>query len=78
MGRKGNETTEKEGRIVINLHNQCKSLGCIASVPERPKSAVQTIINRFCVPKSLLNKSRNGRPPLLSQLDKRFILCEIQ
>lgn len=74
MGRKGKETSEEERKIIIRLHNQCKSLAEIGNIIGRPRSTVQGIIDRFCERKSLKNKPRSGRPEKLSGADKRVIL----
>lgn len=60
MGRKAKETSEEERKIIINLHNQCKSLCEIAKFVNRPRSTVQTVIDRFSITKTLKNKPRGG------------------
>ena len=62
MGRKGSETTEDERKIIIRLHNQCKSLAEIARIVNRARSTIQSIIDRFGVRKTIQNKRRSGRP----------------
>lgn len=78
MGRKGKESSEEERNLIIRLHNQCKSLNEISQQIGRPRSTVQSIINRFCVTKSVKNKPRSGRPEILSKQDKHYILREIK
>ena len=79
MGRKGKETTEADRKLIIRLHNQCWSLKRIADAVGRPRSTVQSIIDRFSTTKTLQNQPRSGRPPsLTSESDKRFVVREIK
>ncbi|KAK3916467.1 hypothetical protein KUF71_006241, partial [Frankliniella fusca] len=78
MGRKGKETTEADRKVIIRLHNKCWSLKKIADTVGRPRSTVQSIIDRFSATKTLANKPRSGRPPSLSESDKRFVVREIK
>lgn len=77
MGRKGTEVTEEEKRIIINLHNQCKSLSEIAVSVSRPRSTVQGVINRYSERKTTKNKPRSGRPRKITEEDRRYIVREI-
>ncbi|XP_026826240.1 uncharacterized protein LOC113562122 [Ooceraea biroi] len=78
MGRKNKETNEEERKIIIKLHNQCKSLREIAQLIDRPRSTVQSIIDRFCIRKTAKNKPRTGRPQAFTETDKRFILRQVK
>ena len=78
MGRKGKETTLQERKIILKLHNQCKSLRQIADIVNRPKSTIQSIIDKHCETQCLMNKPRSGRPSLLSDQDKRYIVREVK
>ena len=66
MGRKAAETTENDRKIIIGLHNQCKSLAEIALIVNRPRSTIQSIIDRFGLRKTVQNKQRSGRPKQLN------------
>jgi len=77
MSRKGRETSEEQ-KIIIKLHNQCKSLREIAQLVNRPRSISQSIIDRFCERKTVQNMPRSGRPQALSETDKRFIIRQIK
>lgn len=78
MGRKSKETTEEKQKIIIRLHNQCKSLSEIAQLLNKLRSTVQSIIDRFCNRKTVKNKHRSDRPQALTEVDKRFILRQIK
>lgn len=74
MGRKGSETTEEERKIIIRLHNQCKSFAQISNIVGRARSTIKCIIDRFGARKTLKNTPRSGRTHVLSKTDKRFIV----
>lgn len=74
MGNKGSETTEEERKIIIRLHNQCKSLAQISTIVGRARSTIQSIIDRFCTRRTVKNAPRSGRPHVLSKTDERFIV----
>lgn len=74
MGSKGSETTEEERKIIIRLHNQCKSLAQISTIVGRARSTIQSIIDRFCTRRTVKNAPRSGRPHVLSKTDERFIV----
>lgn len=78
MGRKGRETTVQERRIIIKLHNETKSLSEISRTLGRPRSTIQSIIDRFGVEKTLRNQPRSGRPQALSARDKAFIVRTVK
>jgi len=71
MGRKG---SEKERKVIIRLHNQCKSLAQISKIVGRARSTIQFIIDRFCTQKTVKNAPRSGRPYILSKTDEKFIV----
>jgi len=77
MGHKGKETTPEERRIIIRLLNQCKSYGEIAKIVGRPRSKIQSIINRICEKATYQNQPRIGRPRKTSAQDERFVVREI-
>jgi len=81
MSRKGRETSEEEQKIIIKLYNQCKSLREIAQLVDRPRSTIQSIIDRFYERKIVQNlhlQMRSGRPQASSETDKRFIIRQIK
>lgn len=78
MGRKGKETSLDERRMILRLHNQCKSSYEIAKSVGRPRSTVQSIIDRFGTTKTLKNQPRSGRPSKLTDRDRRIITREIK
>jgi len=74
MGRKGKETTEEERKIVMRLHNQCKSLREIADVIGRPRSTIQSIIDRHCLTNTVKNMPRSGRPGKVKGRRERLLV----
>lgn len=74
MGRKGKETTVEERKIVMHLHNQCKSLQSIADTIGRPRSTVQSIIHRYCQRNTVQNMPRSGRPRLVTGKRERLLM----
>lgn len=78
MGRKGKETTEAERKLIIEHHNKCWSLTKIAEAVGRPRSTVQSIIDRCSATKTVKNQPRSGRPSSLSECDKRFVVREVK
>lgn len=47
IGQKGKETTEEKRKIIINLHNKCKTLSEISKIGNRPRFMIQGIIDRY-------------------------------
>lgn len=56
------ETTIEKRKIIINLHNQCKSLSEMSRVITRHRSTIQSMIDRYGLRKKLQNNPRSGRP----------------
>ena len=78
MSRKGQETSFQERKLIVRLHNQCKSSYEVAKLVGRPRSTVQSVIDRFCTTKTFRNQPRSGRPRALTVQDERFIVREIK
>lgn len=78
MGHKGSETTENERKIIIGLHNQCKSLAEIARIVNRLRSTIQSIIDRFGVRKTVQNKQKSGRPKQFNEYVGRIIIRKVK
>lgn len=78
MGRKSKETSCAERSLIIRLHNQCKSSYEIARLVGKPRSTIQSIIDRFGITKSVENQHRSGRPRSLTEQDERFVLRQIK
>lgn len=74
MGRKRAETTIAERKIIVNLHNQCKSLAEISRIVSRPRSTIQSIIDRYGLRKTLKNNARSGRPRKFNDHTGRVII----
>jgi transposase len=74
MGRKRAETTIEERKMITNLHNQCKSLAEISRIVSRPRSTIQSIIDKYGVRKRLQNNSRRGRPQKINQYIGQVII----
>ena len=62
MRRKRVETKIEERKIIINLHNRCKNLSNISRILSRPRSTVQSIMNRCGQRNRLQYNSRSGCP----------------
>jgi len=45
---------------------------------DRPRSTIQSIIDRFCERKTVQNMPRSDRQQALSEIDKRFIIRQIK
>lgn len=78
MGRKRAETTIEERKVIINLHNQCKSLSEISRIVNRPRTTIQSVVDRYGARKSLQNNSRSGRPRKINQRVGRSIIRMIK
>ena len=66
-------TLEERGRI-LQLHTtEKKSYAEIAKIMSRSKSTIQTVIGRFKYEGRIKNKTRFGRPSVLSDREKRQI-----
>lgn len=74
MAPRRKETTEEERKIIIKLHNDCKSLSQISKIVQRARSTIQGIIDRYCIRKSNKNKKRTGHPRLISKYTGRYII----
>ncbi|XP_076249452.1 uncharacterized protein LOC143188855 [Calliopsis andreniformis] len=60
MGRKSIETNTEDRKIIINLHNPCKTLSEISRIINRPRSTIQDTFNRYGLRKTMKNNLRNG------------------
>lgn len=78
MGRKGSETTLTERKLILRLHNECRSSYEISKLVGRPRSTIQSIIDRFSITKTIRNQPRTGRPHKLTDADMRFIVREVK
>jgi transposase len=74
VGRKGSEVKTPEKKIILNLHKENKSYADISAIVKRPRSTIQSIIQKFKKTGSLRNSPRCGRPRKLSARDERKIL----
>ncbi|CAK9816272.1 hypothetical protein ANTPLA_LOCUS8944 [Anthophora plagiata] len=74
MGRKRNETTLEERKIVIRLHEEGKSYRNISEILKRSRSTVHSIINKYKKEGTLRNKERTGRPRKLTTREERKIV----
>lgn len=72
------KTTEPERKIIINLHNQCKSIREIGRIVGRTHSTVQGVIYRFSVRKTIKNKTKSWRPKKVNDQDRRFVIRTIK
>jgi transposase len=78
MGRKGSETTEEERIIIINVHNQCKTLGEISRIANRPRSTIEGITDRYGTRNTVKNNRRSGRPRKIKEYDGRAIIRKVK
>ncbi|KAJ4427163.1 hypothetical protein ANN_24779 [Periplaneta americana] len=78
MGSNRKETYEETRKVIIKLHNQCKTLREISEIVGRPRSTIQSITDRFCLSKTVKNKPSPGRPKVLTEHDERVIIREIK
>jgi transposase len=78
MGSKGSETTEEERKIIINLHNQCKTLSEISRIVNRPRSTIQGITDRYGTRKTVKDNRRSGRPRKINEYDGRAIIWKVK
>lgn len=74
MGRKGKETTVSERKIILNLHNQNKTYAEIAKAINRSRYTVRSVIKRLKGKENVEDHSRSGRPPKLSEREKRKVV----
>lgn len=54
----GKYTTEEQRKIMVNFHNQRKSLSHISAIVNRPKSTIKGLIDRYGDTTSLANKQK--------------------
>lgn len=78
MGRKGQETTESERKIILNLHKNNKSYGEIGKIVNRSPYTVRSVIKRFKGSNNLKNRARKGRPRKISKKGGRKIVRMIK
>lgn len=76
--RSSKYSTVEERNIIVNLHNQVKSLSEISKIVNKPKSTIKGIIDRFGSTKTLENQPKTGRPSVLKARNKRFIIRKIK
>lgn len=72
---KGNEFRRK---IIIKLHNECKTLREISEIVNRSRITIFKIIERYGIRKTLQNAKRTGRNSVLNDRDLRFIKKRIK
>lgn len=73
MNRK--ELTIEQRQLIIDLHTkQEKSYSEIAKIVSRSRSTIQKVIQRYKNENRVENAARSGRPPKLSNKDKRRIV----
>ena len=77
MEQKRVKTTIEERKIIINLHNHCKSLSEISRIISRLRSTIQSIIDRYRQRNRLQNNSRSGRPRKFNQYTGRVVIKTI-
>ncbi|XP_066154682.1 uncharacterized protein [Euwallacea fornicatus] len=78
MGRKGEETTVSERKIIVNLRRDGKSYSDIATIVKRSRYTVRNILKRFETGNDFLNKPRSGRPKKLSAREERKVVNKIK
>ena len=67
-----------ERKIIIHLRKQGKTLGEIDQVVERTHSSIQRVINNFKKTGIFVSKPRSGRPPKLTEREKRDIMQSVK
>ena len=73
MGRKSKETSVSERELILKLRKNGKSYNEISVMVGKPRSTVQSIIQRFVATRTVENSARSGRPCLLTSSDRRFL-----
>ncbi|GBM84042.1 hypothetical protein AVEN_22027-1 [Araneus ventricosus] len=74
MVRSRKETTISIRKLIIFLHSSGKSVRNVAKLVNLSHSTGQYVIKRFKEENRIENKVRKGRPAMLTQRDKRFII----
>lgn len=72
------ETTLEIRELIINHFKEGKSVRKIAEICKRGRSTVHDIIQKYKHEGRLKNKKRSGRPPILTEQDKRTIIRKIK
>lgn len=78
MGRKRKETTEEERRIAVRQFKAGKSYKDISELLCRPITTVKSIIYRFTKTQKYRNVPRKGRPPILTEKEKRLVVRKVK
>lgn len=78
MHKKGSEIAVDTRAIIIKLRGEGKTLREIGNIVKRTHSTIQRIVNNFEDTKSLHSKPRSGRPQLLSDRDKRYVVVKVR
>lgn len=72
------EISDSIRELIVKLKSEGKSLAEISKIVGRPRSSVQTVLRNYNNTGTIRNKSRNGRPALLSVREKRYVLNKIK
>lgn len=70
---KRKELSVAERKVILNLRNQGKSYTEVASVTQRSRATVQSVIMRFGDRETMQSKPRHGRPRKLTSAEEKFI-----
>ena len=69
-----NCSTREEKKLILAIHEECKSYSETAGILRRPKSVVYRVISRFKADKILELKPRTGKPPITTKREDRMIV----
>lgn len=74
MGRKNKEVPEDIKKLIVQHYNNGLSEQKIADLVARPRTTVHFILKKWKNNHSLENKTRCGRPKVLSETDERWLV----
>lgn len=78
MGKKSKEIDPDLRNIIIKLRNEGNTLRAIGNIVNRSHSTVQRVLKNFNSTGSVKSKPRTGRPPKLTEREKRDVLKTVQ
>lgn len=78
MDTKGKEIELGERKIIVKLWKEGKSFRKIGETVGRSHSSIQRVINNYKDTEDYLSRPRSGRPPLLTNREKRKIVQQVR
>ncbi|XP_043064585.1 uncharacterized protein LOC122320512 [Drosophila ficusphila] len=78
MGKKTKEIDPDLRKLIVKLRDEGKTLREIGKIVGRAHSSIQRVLENFDLNGSIRSKPRSGRPPKLTDREKRDVLKSVK